>query len=121
MEDDIGRVFRRTKKLLAKIAERQGRPMHYNSIMICINYILQLTGEKVDYKLNDLDDDKTFDFFERHTWKTLYYFTPKEKMSKKTLAAFISTLGPELVDTRETPISYTERLFSLYDDEVIIV
>jgi hypothetical protein len=118
MENDIARVFRRTKKLLAEIARMQGMPMHYNSIMICINIESQLVGEKVPYKLNDLDDDKTFAFFERHTWKTLFYYAHNEKISKKTFAAFIASLEPNLVDTRETPVSFAEQLFSLYDVDV---
>jgi hypothetical protein len=117
MENDIAKVFKRTKKLLAEIAKRQGMPMHYNSIMICINHINQLTGEKVDYKLNNLDDEKIFQLFERHTWKTLFYYAREEKISKKTFAAFIASLDPSLVDTKETPVTFADTLFSLYDVE----
>jgi hypothetical protein len=118
MEDDITRVFKRTKRLLVKIAERQGFPMHYNSIMICINQLFGLAGEKVEYKLNDLDDEKIFEIFYNHTWKTLFYYAHNEKISKKTFAAFISSLEPNLVNTKETPVSFAETLFSLYDVEV---
>jgi hypothetical protein len=117
MENNTATVFKRTKKLLAKIAERQGFPMHYNSIMICINQLLGLVGEKVDYKLNDLDDEKIFDIFYNHTWKTLFYYAHDEKISKKTFAAFIASLEPNLVDTRETVPTFAETLFSLYDVE----
>jgi hypothetical protein len=117
MEADFTRVFIRTKKLLAAIAKKQGMPMHYNSIMICINQMPQLTGEKAQYKLNDLDDEKIFNFFIKHTMNTLFDYARGEKISKKTFAAFIASLEPELVDTKETPVSFSEDLFSLYDVE----
>jgi hypothetical protein len=118
MENNIERVFKRTKKVLAKIAERQGMPMHYNSIMMCINGMGQLSGEKAPYKLNDLDDDKIFDYFVKHVSETLFYYPAEDRISKKTYAAFIATLGSSLVDTKETPVSFAETLFSLYDVDV---
>jgi hypothetical protein len=117
-ETNTAKIFKRTKKLLASIAKKQGMPMHYNSIMICINWMTQLVGPKVDYKLNDLDDEKIFKYFERHTWKTLFYYPPEKEISKIIFAAFISTLDSSLVDTKETPVSFAETLFSLYDDDI---
>jgi hypothetical protein len=115
MENKNAKVFNRTKKVLAKIAKHQGFPMHYNSIMICINWMGELSGEKADYKLNDLDDDKIFDFFVKHVSETLFYYPAEDRISKKTFAAFIASLGPDLVDTKETVLTFAETLFSLYD------
>jgi hypothetical protein len=116
MENKIAKVFKRTKKVLAKIAKRQGMPMHYNSIMICINWMGQLSGEKLDYKLNDLDDDKIFDYFVKRVEEKLFYYPAEDRISKRTFAAFIDTLGPSLVDTKESPPDFAEDLFLRYYD-----
>jgi hypothetical protein len=116
MENKIAKLFIRTKKVLAAIKKRQGIPMHYNSIMICINWMTQLTGENVDYKLNDLDDEKIFEFFVKHVSEKIPYYPPEDRISKKTFAAFIETLGSDLVDTKTTPIDFAESLFLQYYD-----
>jgi hypothetical protein len=115
-ENKIADAFKRTKKVLAKIAKKQGMPMHYNSIMICINHMSQLSGEKVDYELNDLDDDKIFDYFVKHVEEKLFYYPPEERISKKTFAAFIETLVPELVDTKKSPTDFATEVFLQHYD-----
>jgi hypothetical protein len=116
MENKIEKVFKRTKKVLAKIAKRQGMPMHYNSIMMCINYMHQLSGEEVDYKANGLDDDKIFDYFVKYVSETLFYYPAEDRISKKTFAAFIACLDSSLVDTREWLPDFAEDLFLKYYD-----
>jgi hypothetical protein len=116
MENKIAKVFKRTKKVLAKIAKKQGMPMHYNSIMMCINYMSQLSGEKIDYELNDLDDDKIFDYFVQRVEETLFYYPAEERISKKTYAAFIDTLGPKLVDTKKSPPDFAADVFLQHYD-----
>jgi hypothetical protein len=118
MENKITIAFKRTKKVLEKIAKKQGMPMHYNSIMMCINYMGKLSGEKLEYETNDLDDDKIFDYFEKYVSEKLFYYPEEERISKKTFAAFISTLGPELVSHEVTPITFADRLFSYYDNSM---
>jgi hypothetical protein len=73
---------------------------------------------KVPYKLNDLDDDKIFDYFVKYISETLFYYPDEDRISKKTYAAFIATLDSSLVDTKETTVSFAEPLFSLYEVEV---
>jgi hypothetical protein len=115
-ENRIADAFKRTKKVLAKIKERQGFPMHWNSIMICINNTAHLSGEKVGYELNDLDDDKIFDYFVKHVEEKLFYYPPEERISKKTFAAFIETLVPELVDTKKSPRDFATDVFLQFYD-----
>jgi hypothetical protein len=116
MENKIAELFKQTKKVLAVIKKRQGIPMHYNSIMICINWMTQLTGENVDFKLNDLDDEIIFDFFVKHVSVKIPYYPAEDRVSKKTFAAFIETLGESLVDTKESPPNFAEDLFLQYYD-----
>jgi hypothetical protein len=116
MENKIAQAFKRTKKVLAKIAQKQGMPMHWNSIMMCINWMGQLSGEKVDYELNDLDDDKIFDYFVKHVEEKLFYYPEEERISKKTFAAFIETLVPELVDTKKSPPDFATDVFLQFYD-----
>jgi hypothetical protein len=116
MENKIAEVFKRTKKVLANIAKKQGMPMHWNSIMICINWMGQLSGEKVDYELNDLDDDKIFDYFVKRVEETLFYYPAEDRISKKTYAAFIDTLGPSLVDTKKSPPDFATDVFLQHYD-----
>jgi hypothetical protein len=118
MVDNITRIFKRTRKVLEKIAKKQGMPMHYNSIIMCINYMSQFTGEKVPQKYNDLDDEKIFDYFEKYVSEVLFFYPEEDRISKKIFAAYISSLDSTLVDTKETPVSFAERLFSLYDVDV---
>jgi hypothetical protein len=116
MENKIAQVFKRTKKVLAKIKERQGFPMHWNSIMICINSMGHKKKKKVPFKLNDLDDDKIFDYFVKHVEDKLFYYPAEDRISKKTFAAFIESLDPSLVDTKESPPDFAEDLFLQYYD-----
>jgi hypothetical protein len=115
-ENKIATAFKRTKKVLARIKERQGFPMHWNSIMICINNTAYLSGEKLPFELNDLDDDKIFDYFVKHVEEKLFYYPPEERISKKTFAAIIETLVPELVDTKESPPDFAEDVFLRFYD-----
>jgi hypothetical protein len=119
MENKIAELFIQTKKVLAVIKKRQGIPMHYNSIMICINWMSELTGENVDYKLNDLDDEIIFEFFVKHVSEKLYFYPEEDRISKKTFAAFIESLGESLVDTKESPPNFAEDLFLQYYDPLI--
>jgi hypothetical protein len=116
MENKIAEAFKRTKKVLEKIAKKQGMPMHYNSIMICINNIGQLSGEKVDYELNDLDDDKIFDYFVKYVSEKLFYYPAEERISKKTFAAFIASLDSSLVDTKKSPSDFAVEVFLQHYD-----
>ena len=111
MKTNTQKVLRRIKVLLQAIALRRKLPMHYNSLMICINWMPQFVGEKVDYQLNDLDSDHMMDLFVKIVGKYLRKFPPEKNISKQFIAGFIASLDSSLVETRETPISFAEKVF----------
>jgi hypothetical protein len=71
----------------------------------------QFVGEKVDYELKDLDSDHLMDLFVKFVERFLRKYPPEQKITKQFMAGFIASLDSSLVETKETPLTFAEKVF----------